>query len=217
MSPSFDAIILAQTVAAALFVFALWPLGAVAGRRRCQAALAGTVILSAAAVYDMDVLNAPEIIGALLIGGAVGLLLGREWPESRLTVLLTIFAGFAGAAMISAAAAAWLNPFAFGLVDEGSADVATRHLLALGAVALAGSGACAAAVVALLRRGGGNMALLAISIGMVGWAAAAFAFLLENMGLAVAGGLGGAAGTGIALRLCGGARGKGLADAEARP
>ena len=47
-------------------------------------------MLSAAAVYDMDVLNGPEIIGALLIGGAVGLLLGREWPESRLTVLLTI-------------------------------------------------------------------------------------------------------------------------------
>nr|WP_245405714.1 NAD(P)(+) transhydrogenase (Re/Si-specific) subunit beta [Sphingobium sp. Sx8-8] len=53
--------------------------------------------------------------------------------------------------------------------------------------------------------------------GMAGWAVAANAFLLENMGLAVAGGLAGAAGSLFALRLCVGVGRKGLADAGRHP
>lgn len=217
MSAAYDAIMLAEVAAALLFFYALWPSRTVVDGRRRHAAVAGTAILSAAAIYGMDVINGPEIVAALIIGGAIGLMLGREWPESRLFALLTIFAACSGAAMVCAAVAAWLNPFAFGLVDEGRTGIAARHLVALAVAAFAGWGACIGGAVAMLRRGKAGGALLAISIGLAGWSAAAMAFLLENMGLVVAGGLAGAAGTGIALRICGGVRGKGLADAGSRP
>jgi len=54
---------------------------------------------------------------------------------------------------------------------------------------------------------------LAAAGGMAGWAVAACGFLLENMGLAVAGGLAGATASLFALRLCGWVGRKGLADA----
>ncbi len=200
-----------------LFLLALWPFATMDSRRRRHAALAGTIILSAAAIYDMDVINGPEIIGALLVGGSVGLLLGRGWPRGRLMPLLTICTGCAAAGMLIAATAAWLNPYAFGLVEDESSGVATRHLLALAAVAVGGVGASICALTALFRRDRSGMMSLVLAVAMAGWSAAGLACLLENIGLLVAGGLAGAAGTGIGLRLCGGARGKGLADAEAHP
>ena len=216
MTAGFDLILLAQAFAALLFLFALWPFATLSRDSRRHAALAGTLILSAAAIYDMDVINGPQIIGALLAGGGFGLLLGREWPRDRLMPLIAICTGLAVAAMLCAAAA-WLNPYAFGLIDAGSIDVAVRHMLALAGVAAGGLGALACALTALFRRDRSGMMPIILAIAMAGWSAAALAFLLENLGLVVAGGLAGAAGTGIALRLCGGAGPKGLADAGAHP
>ena len=217
MTPDFDLILLAQAFAALLFMGALWPFASVARDRRWHAVLAGAMILSASAVYDMDVINGPEIIGALLVGGGLGLLLGREWPGGRLMPLLTLFTGCAATAMLFAATAAWLNPYAFGLVDEAGSGIAARHRLALAGVAVAGVGASLCALIALFRLGRQAVLLLVLAIAMAGWSAAALAFLLENIGLLVAGGLSAAAGTGVALRLCVGAGGKGLADAGAHP
>ena len=119
--------------------------------------------------------------------------------------------------MLFAAAAAWLNPYAFGLVDEGSTGVAARHMLALAVVTMGGIGASICALIALLGGERSAVLLLVLAIAMAGWSAAALALLLENVGLLAAGGLSAAAGTGVALRICGGARGKGLADAGAHP
>ncbi len=53
--------------------------------------------------------------------------------------------------------------------------------------------------------------------GLAGWAIAGTAFLMGNMAMAVAGGFAGSAGSMFAIRLCGGAGRKGLADVERRP
>ena len=217
MTAGFDLILLAQAFAALLFLFALWPFAAMTSDSRRHAALAGTLILSAGAIYDMDVINGPQIIGALLAGGGFGLLLGREWPRDRWMPLIAICTGLAVAAMLFAAAAAWLNPYAFGLIDAGSIDVAARHMLALAGVAAGGVGALVCALTALFRRDRSGKMPLVLAIALAGWSAVSLAFLLENLGLMAAGGLAGAAGTGIALRLCGGAGPKGLADTGAHP
>ena len=217
MTAGLDLILIGQAMGALLFLGASWPSAIMSGQRRRHAALAGTIILSAVAVYDMDVINGPDIIGALIVGGGFGLLLGREWPRGRWMPLLTIFTGFSAAAMLCAAAAAWLNPYAFGLVDEGSTGVAARHMLALAVVTMGGIGASTCALGALLGGERSAVLLLVLAIAMAGWSAAALALLLENVGLLAAGGLSAAAGTGVALRICGGARGKGLADAGSRP
>ncbi|WP_097091015.1 hypothetical protein [Novosphingobium sp. Chol11] len=217
MTAGFDLILIGQALAALLFLGASWPSAIMSGQTRRHAALVGTMILSAVAVYDMDVINGPDIIGALIVGGGFGLLLGREWPRGRWMPLLTIFTGFSAAAMLCAAAAAWLNPYAFGLVDEGSIGIAARHMLALAVVTMGGIGASTCALGALLGGERSAVLLLVLAIAMAGWSAAALALLLENVGLLAAGGLSAAAGTGVALRICGGARGKGLADAGSHP
>ena len=52
MTAGFNLILLAQALAALLFLLALWPFATMDSRRRRHAALAGTIILSAAAIYD---------------------------------------------------------------------------------------------------------------------------------------------------------------------
>lgn len=208
---------LGWAVAAFLFFLSIWPSGGTPARRQRHAAAAGIVLLTAAAVYGMDFINMPEIIGALVIGAALGLLMGREWPHHGLFFLITGLAGLTGCAAICAAAAIWLNPYAFGLIDQGSDGVAMRHLLMLVITLLTGAIACGAAFIALIRRDVGGIAVLALAIGMAGWSAAALAFLLQNIGMVAAGGLAGAGGAGVALRLRGGARGLGLADAGRGP
>ncbi|KFG91650.1 NAD(P) transhydrogenase beta subunit precursor [Sphingobium herbicidovorans NBRC 16415] len=212
-----DAVTLAWAVAALLFFLSLWPSDGTPARRQRNTAAAGIALLSAAAVYGMDFINMPEIVGALVIGAALGLLMAREWPYHRLFVLMTGFAGLAGSAAICAAAAVWLNPYAFGLIDQGSDGIATRHMVMLVMTMSTGAVACGAAFVALIGRGVSSAALLALAIGMAGWSAAALAFLLQNIGMVAAGGLAGAGGAVLALRLWGRARGRGIADTGRGP
>ena len=217
MRSDISAVALAGALAALLFFLSFWKPGAMPRRRHHHAAMAGSVILAGAAIYGMDVINLPEIIAALVIGAAIGLLLGRELPRGRLPMLMTMLAGLAGGATICAVIAAWLNPYAFGLVDEGSEAVAARHALLMALAVLTGGTACAGAISTLASPRRGGTTWVALTAGMAGWSAAAMAFLLENMGMAVAGGLAGAAGTLLAARLCAGARPNGLADAKRRP
>jgi H+-translocating NAD(P) transhydrogenase subunit beta len=212
-----DTITLAWALAALLFVLAIWRVGSLSARAQLHAAAAGVLLLCAAAAYGMDVINTPEIIGALVIGAAVGLLLAREWPGPRLISLMTSLVGLSGCAALCAAAAIWLNPYAFGLVAEGGDKVETRQALMLVLTMLAGGAASSLAITVGIRRSMAGPALLALTIAMAGWSAAALAFLLQNVGMVVAGGLAGAAGMGSALRICGRAHWKGLAEAGRRP
>ncbi|ANI78546.1 MULTISPECIES: hypothetical protein [Sphingobium] len=217
MSNGIDAITLAWAIAVLLLVLSLWPPGGASERLSRHAATAAILLLMAAAFGAMDVINMPEIMGALIIGAAVGLLLARKWPGTHMIMLMAALAGLSGTAAICAAAAAWINPYAFGLIDEGANRISSRDMLTLGLTLLTGGSACALASTVAIRRSMAGAASLALTIAMAGWSAAALAFLLQNVAMIVAGGLAGAAGTGVALRICGGARGKGLADGERRP
>lgn len=216
MSVAIDAITLAWAIAAALFIYSLGCVSCPPERVQRHAAAAGVALLCTAGVYGMDVINMPEIIGAVVIGAAVGLL-AREWPRVQLTLLMTMLAGLAGCAAVCAALAVWLNPYSFGLIVEGGDGMATHDMLLLVAAMLTGSAACLLALIGMISGRMAGPVLLALAIAMAGWSAAALAFLLQNIGMVIAGGLAGAGGTGIALRICGGGRGKGLADTGRRP
>ena len=222
MGSGLNAVSLAGSAAALLFMLALWP-SAVAWRHRRSATVAGIVILGAATGYGMDAVNMPEIVGTLVIGSAGGLLLGRELPRHHLSALMTVVAGMVGLAMIAVALAAWLNPHVFGLTGAASDGLTQANSLlialcmATGAVACAGAG-IALSVVKLAPMPDARAAAWMVGIaGMTGWSIAAAAFLLENAGLVVAGGLTGSAGTALALRSCGMAWRKGLAEPLRRP
>lgn len=265
----FDAILLGWALAALLFFLALAGPAAGPGRRRRQAALAGAIILAGAAIYGADIMNLPEIAGALVIGAAIGLLLARELPMRRLPLMMRVLAGGAGAALTCAALAIRFNPYAFGLLGEdqpeiapwgvaalvialltgvlaagagmarpgwrigGAAGLIAPGLLALlagASFAMSGAGerlpwlatgiALAAPAGALLgarAATGGEAAILAAVVGLVGWSAAAVALLLENTGLIVAAGLAGSAGTLLAVRLNVRHAGRGLPTGYAMP
>lgn len=219
MSAAIDAVSLASALAALLFFLSLWRPGTTPVPRHRHAATAGALILAAATLYAADVLNLPEIIAALIIGGAAGLLLGRELPVRFLPALMTALAGLVGLAAVVMALAAWINPYAFGLIGEAGDHRTARKVAALGIAVLTGALACVGGIAALVARRwrSDGRIMLASTAAMAGWSVAATAFLLENMGLAVAGGLAGSAGTVLAARLCADVSGKALADARRRP
>lgn len=264
MNGTVDTILLGWSLAALLFLLSLARPAAGFGPRHRHAAMAGVLILAAAAVYGADIVNLPEIAGALVIGAAIGLLCGRELPVRLLPRMMQALAGATGGALACAALAIRFNPYAFGLLGEDRPDIALWReaalvivllagvmaagagvarpawriggaagviaagplaLLAVASFALSGAGervpllavgvflaAPAGALLGARARAGGEAALLAAIVGLVGCSAACTAFLLENTGLAVAAGLTGSAGTMLALRLCAGQRGKRLAD-----
>ncbi|HKY81429.1 MAG TPA: NADP transhydrogenase subunit beta [Sphingobium sp.] len=220
MTASIDAVSLGWALSALLFILSLWPLGATPARRHRHAAVAGVLVLAGVTLYAGDVVNLPEICGTVVIGGAIGLLLGRDLPVRHLPMLLTACAGAIGLAVIGMAGTAWLNPDAFGLVELASDRLTQGALGALAIGTAAGAMACAggmAAIVAGGRAREGGLFLFAATTAMAGWSVGAAGFLLENIGLAVAGGLAGSAGSVLTLRLCRGANRKGLADGRRHP
>ncbi|WP_150294953.1 NAD(P)(+) transhydrogenase (Re/Si-specific) subunit beta [Sphingobium estronivorans] len=138
-------------------------------------------------------------LGAMACAGAAAILWrGTAWQGERRPGL-PLFA----AAMLVATG----GTMAGFVASPGSAGL----LVSTGVALLAGWGLARWAI------GAGAGPAMALVGGLAGWAVAASAFLLENTGMAVAGGLAGAAGSLLGLRLCGRAGRKGLADARRRP
>lgn len=132
--------------------------------------------------------------GAMACGGATAMLRGGRadrWHILIIAVLL-LAAGGATAAFIAAPDPA-------------------RLLACIGVALVAGWAVTKRALLA------GMGPALAVVSGFAGWAVAASAFLMENMPMAVAGGLAGAAGSLFGIRLCVFAERKGLAHAGRRP
>lgn len=207
----FDTVALAWLLATLLLGWSLWRAAAGEARKARHAAMAGVALIVAAAVYTADVVNLPEIVGACIAGGGVGLLLGRDLRARRLPLLLAALAGIAYAL---AAAACWLNPYIFGL---GQGDwIAPGALVTLALCIAPGLLSLCAflwSIVSPSWRGIG----LTCAGGLAGWSAAALAFILGNPALAFAAGLAGSAGTVLALRLSLAAGRKGLADQPRHP
>lgn len=145
-------------------------------------------------------MGAGGAFGGMACAGAIVLLarrtgqqIGRRgWPARILSLALPVL-------MIAAMAQFGRQPSGLLLAACIGLGLLTGGRLTL-AMAVAGTGPA-----------------LALLGGMAGWSAAALGFMMENMAMAAGGGLAGAAGTVVALRLCGGPGRKGLADGDRRP
>lgn len=140
-------------------------------------------------------IGATVAFGAMASAGAVtALWRGRVRQQGRVL--------FAGAMLLATG----------GAIGAFAANPEVSLLLAaIGVASVAGWGLTNWAL------GAGMGPALALVSGFAGWAVAASAFLMENMAMAVAGGLAGAAGSLFGARLCGRAGRKGLADTGRRP
>lgn len=165
-------------------------------RHGSRLAMAGVAIAVAAAIYSHDVVNLPEIVAALVIGGSIGLLLARRCALAVLPRLVIVGQGLLGLAAMATGTAIVMNPGAFGLAGEGDGLVSGWCALPVFGAAT-GALLLARALWLALRRMPPGDTLLGVGTGL---ATAALGFTLGNSAMVMAGGLAVSAGLRLAWR-----------------
>ena len=183
----------AYFLACALLLYALWSRATRTGNRF---AMAGITLAVGAAIYSHDVVNLPEIVSALTIGGGIGLMLARRGAVRILPWLVVSGHGLLGLGAMATAFVLFRNPFAFAIVRDDGAMLPGDGLLL----------AAAFAIGALVLGGALTMAVRRTQVGLAwlgsgsGWAAAALGFALGNSAMVVAGAMAGVAAARIGWR-----------------
>jgi NAD(P) transhydrogenase subunit beta len=123
-----------------------------------------------------------EILGAIAIGGAIGLVTARRIQMTAMPQLVAAFHSLVGMAAVLVGAAAFLNPAAFGIVDAGGAILAVSRVelglgVAIGAITFSGSviaflklnGSMSGAPILLPLRHVINLGTLAAILGLIAY------------------------------------------------
>ncbi|QQV76905.1 NAD(P)(+) transhydrogenase (Re/Si-specific) subunit beta [Sphingomonas aliaeris] len=135
-----------------------------------------------AIIARVDYVTMLEILAAIALGGVIGLLTAKRIAMTDMPQLVAAFHSLVGLAAVLVAAAAFLNPQAFGIVDEFGQILTVSRIemglgIAIGAITFSGS------VIAFLKLNGNmggkpimlpgrhvlNLAVLAGIIGLVGY------------------------------------------------
>jgi len=135
-----------------------------------------------AIIAGVDFVTMVEILAAIAIGAAIGIVTARRIAMTDMPQLVAAFHSLVGLAAVLVAAAAFLNPQAFGIVDEFGQILTVSRIemglgIAIGAITFSGS------VIAFLKLNGNmggkpimlpgrhviNLAVLAGIIGLVGY------------------------------------------------
>jgi NAD(P) transhydrogenase subunit beta len=196
-------VLIAYLVSGICFILALRglssPSSSQAGNRL---GMIGMVIAVATTLATHEIASLTEIIVAIAIGGAIGLVTARRIAMTAMPQLVAAFHSLVGMAAVLVGAAAFLNPGAFGIVDANGAILQVSRVemglgVAIGAITFSGS------VIAFLKLNGNmsgkpiilpmrhviNLGTLAAILGLIGyftfdqapwifWTVAALSFLI---------------------------------------
>jgi H+-translocating NAD(P) transhydrogenase subunit beta len=126
---------LAYLVAGVCFILALRGLShPTTSRRGNHFGMAGMAIAVITTLVTHDIASLPEILIAIAIGGVIGFAIARRIAMTAMPQLVAAFHSLVGLAAVLVAAAAFLNPEAFGISDPaGNILVVSRIELMLGA------------------------------------------------------------------------------------
>ena len=194
---------LAYLISGVFFIFALRGLSSPStSQRGNRFGMAGMLIAVVTTLVTHEVASLPEIIGAIAIGGGIGWVTARKIAMTDMPQLVAAFHSLVGMAAVLVAAAAFLNPEAFGIAGaDGLINPVSRVEMglgiAIGAITFSGS------VIAFLKLNGNmsgapimlparhiiNLGTLAAIIGLIGyftidqspwifWTVTALAFLI---------------------------------------
>jgi len=109
-------VLLAYLVSGICFILALRGLSSpVSSRRGNMAGMIGMTIAVVTTLAIHEIASLPEIIGAVAIGGGVGLVTARKIQMTAMPQLVAAFHSLVGMAAVLVGAAAYLNPEAFGI------------------------------------------------------------------------------------------------------
>ena len=127
---------LAYLVASVLFVLALRGLSSPgAARRGNMLGIAGMAIAVGTTIVNPEIVSYAWILGAIVVGGIIGTVIARRIQMTAMPQLIAGFHSLVGMAAVLVAAAAFLNPESFGILDEsGAIRLASRIEMSLGIV-----------------------------------------------------------------------------------
>ncbi|MCH8202057.1 MAG: NAD(P)(+) transhydrogenase (Re/Si-specific) subunit beta [Proteobacteria bacterium] len=130
-----NATAIAYLISAVLFIFALRGLSSPESSRKGNLlGILGMVIAIAATVLSPQIVTYGWIIGAVALGGGIGYVIARRIAMTAMPQLVAGFHSLVGMAAVLVAAAALLNPSAFGITDGlGRIFLASRIEMSLGA------------------------------------------------------------------------------------
>ena len=147
-------VLIAYLVAGVCFILALRGLSSPeSSRRGNRAGMLGMAIAVVTTLAIHEIASLPEIVGAVLIGGGIGLVTARRIQMTAMPQLVAAFHSLVGMAAVLVGAAAFLNPSAFGIVDAQNAILGASRIemilgVAIGAITFSGS------VIAFLKLNG---------------------------------------------------------------
>ncbi len=126
---------LAYLVAGVLFILALRGLSSPAtSRAGNRYGMLGMLIAVVTTLVTHDVASLPEILGAIALGGIIGFVIARKIAMTDMPQLVAAFHSLVGLAAVAVAAAAFLNPQAFGIAGaDGVINPVSRVEMGLGA------------------------------------------------------------------------------------
>ena len=108
--------LLAYLIAGVCFILALRGLsGPESSRRGNLTGMVGMTIAVLTTLATHEFASLPEIIGAMVIGGGIGLVTARKIQMTAMPQLVAAFHSLVGMAAVLVGSAAYLNPMAFGI------------------------------------------------------------------------------------------------------
>jgi len=138
-------VMIAYLVAGICFVLALRGLSSpTSSQRGNRLGMIGMAIAVGTTLAIHEIASLAEIVAAMAVGGAVGLVTARRIQMTAMPQLVAAFHSLVGMAAVLVGAAAFLNPAAFGIVDSAGAILPVSRIemglgVAIGAITFSGS------------------------------------------------------------------------------
>ncbi|WP_020400256.1 NAD(P)(+) transhydrogenase (Re/Si-specific) subunit beta [Kordiimonas gwangyangensis] len=178
-----DLTAIAYLVAAVLFILSLRGLSSPETSRKGNIfGMLGMTIAVLTTIMNPEIVSYEWIIGAIVIGGAIGFITARKIAMTQMPQLVAAFHSLVGLAAVFVAASAFLNPASFGIADAmGHIHTASKIEMslgiAIGAITFSGSliafaklnGNMSGTPIMLPARHLINILLGAAIIGGIGW------------------------------------------------
>src|SRR5690348_12240655 len=109
-------VLLAYLISGVCFILALRGLSSPeSSRRGNMTGMAGMTIAVVTTLATHQIASLPEIVGAMVIGGGIGLITARKIQMTAMPQLVAAFHSLVGMAAVLVGSAAYLNPEAFGI------------------------------------------------------------------------------------------------------
>jgi len=176
-------VMLAYLISGVFFILALRGLSSPAtSQRGNRFGMAGMLIAVVTTLVTHEVASLPEILGAIAIGGGIGWVTARKIAMTDMPQLVAAFHSLVGMAAVLVAAAAFLNPAAFGIAGEDGLINPVSRIemglgIAIGAITFSGSviaflklaGKMSGAPILLPLRHIINLGTLAAILGLIGY------------------------------------------------